>query len=310
MIIPIVLAFVSVTLFSLALLQLGFSEERQVKRVVKGLSEYVVVQAREAEPLIQPFQDRILKPVLRWLLVRAQRVTPHGVSETLRRQLATAGSRRLKAEELLVVKFFAAVAGAVLSAVVAVLWTLPLRGGLFMALLGAILGFFIPDAWLSHAVAKRKLLIQRALPDMLDMLTISVEAGLGFDSALAKLVAKSSGPLAEEFALALQEVQAGMSRRDALRNLAERTDVPDLRTFVTSILQAEVLGIGINSILRSQGREMRVRRRQHAEEVAQKAPVKMVFPVVLCIFPATLLVIAGPAVIAIARAFGFILGGG
>lgn len=134
------------------------------------------------------------------------------------------------------------------------------------------------------------------------MLTISVEAGLGFDQAIAKIVQMSRGPLAEEFARMLQEIQAGASRSDALKRMTTRTEVQELNTFATAIVQAEQLGIPIANVLRVQSKEMRLVRRQHAEEQAQKTPVKIVFPLVLCILPATLIVILGPAVLSIAQA--------
>jgi tight adherence protein C len=140
---------------------------------------------------------------------------------------------------------------------------------------------------------------------MLDMLTISVEAGLGFDQAMAKLVRNSTGPLAKEFARMLQEVQAGVERNQALRHMAQRADVSDLNAFITAIIQADVFGVSVSSVLRTQAKEMRLKRRQYAEEQAQKAPVKLVFPLILCILPATILVILGPAVVSIGRAFGY-----
>ncbi len=311
MITVLALTFVSVALLTFMVAQLGLSGDRQVKRALKHVSEYAAVQAGEAEPLIQPFPDRILKPIGRWLLGKARHLGPKAVRDDLKRQLLVAGNpARLRGEELLVVKsvsgFVILLAGLLLS----LLFSFSFGLTVLVGMAGGLLGFFAPDFWLAHRASIRKRQIRRSLPDMLDMLTISVEAGLGFDSALAKLVSTTRGPLAEEFAGTLQEIQAGMSRKDALRALAERTDVPDLNTFIMSIIQAEVFGVSVNAILRGQAKEMRLKRRQHAEEVAQKAPVKMVFPVVLCILPATLLVVAGPAVISIARAFGFILSGG
>jgi tight adherence protein C len=139
---------------------------------------------------------------------------------------------------------------------------------------------------------------------MLDMLTIAVEAGLGFDAAVTKYVRNQSGPLAQEFAVALREVQAGMTRREALRALANRCDVAELSAFITAMVQADVFGVSVGSVLRTQSREMRVKRRQRAEEIAQKAPAKMVFPLILCILPATLIVLMAPAILSIIRLFG------
>jgi len=149
---------------------------------------------------------------------------------------------------------------------------------------------------------KRQERILTALPDALDMLTVCVEAGLGFDSALAQVARNTRGPLAEEFARALQEMQIGLSRVQALRAVADRSTVPELRAFVSSLVQASELGVPVARVLREQTGEMRVRRRQRAEEKAQKVPVKIMFPVVTCLFPALLVVIIGPGVISIAHA--------
>jgi Flp pilus assembly protein TadB len=167
----------------------------------------------------------------------------------------------------------------------------------------SMLMFFAPDLWLSHRVQKYQDEIVRNLPDMLDMLTISVEAGLGFDAALAKLVCNTDGALAREFGRALQDVQAGSSRKEALRDLAERVQVSELAAFTAAITQADMFGISIAHVLHTQAGELRLRRRQRAEELAQKAPVKMVIPLVACILPATIIVILGPAAVKIAGMF-------
>lgn len=159
------------------------------------------------------------------------------------------------------------------------------------------LGFIAPDAWLSGAISSRQTALRRALPDMLDMLLVSVEAGLGFDAAISKVVSSTKGPLPEEFNVVLQEIGAGMPRRDALSRLADRTGVPELSSFIMAIVQADVFGVSIANVLRTQAREMRVRRRQRAEELAQSAPAKMVFPLIICILPATLIVVITPAII-------------
>ena len=141
--------------------------------------------------------------------------------------------------------------------------------------------------------------ILRAVPDTLDLLTISVRAGLGFDSALAKVVEKTNGPLADEFARALAEIRVGRPRRDALRDVVERTEVPGLSAFVGAIIQAEQLGVPIAKVLQVQSEQLRIERRQRAEEMANKAPIKMLFPLVGCIFPSMFIVILGPAIILI-----------
>ena len=160
-------------------------------------------------------------------------------------------------------------------------------------------GFFLPDLLLINKAQHRSDQIERALPDSIDLLTISVESGLAFDAALAQVARNSDGPLAEEFTRVLKEIQIGSSRSEALRGLSERTDVNDLRVFLNSMVQAEKLGIPIADVLRVQAAEMRLKRSQRIEEQAMKLPVKIIFPLILCIMPAMFIVILGPAVISI-----------
>jgi tight adherence protein C len=164
-------------------------------------------------------------------------------------------------------------------------------------IVGAVLGFYAPDIIVYDVGDRRQKALQRTLPDILDTLTVSVEAGLGFDAALVQVTKHGMGPVAGEFSRMLQEMQIGRSRVDALRGVAQRTKVPELRNFCAIVAQATELGLPIASVLREQAREMRVRRRQNAEETAQKIPVKIMFPVVFCIFPSLFIVILGPGVL-------------
>ena len=161
-------------------------------------------------------------------------------------------------------------------------------------------GYLLPDLLLSNAATNRQKRIRLELPDTLDQMTIGVEAGLGFEAAMARAGRSGDGPLAEELVRTLQEVQAGMSRADAMRGLAERNDVAELRQFVLAVRQAETYGIPIAQVLRAQAAELRVKRRQRAEEQAMKLPVKVIFPLVLCILPAIFVVVLGPAAIRVA----------
>lgn len=303
----VVLAAVSVTLFVYSLLSVLFSEERRVSKRVRGLSDYEASEAAQMQPLVKPFGERILRPAGARANERLRSLFPAGQRKALITRLEQAGRNAPGApEEHLALQLLCAALVSAGTALVTFLATRDVRRAAFGALLGAAAGFLAPSLWLRMRISERKLAIRRALPDMLDMLTISVEAGLGFDAAVSKLVSNSKGPLAEEFARMLAEVQAGISRQDAFRHLADRTDVPELSTFATSMVQADVFGISVSNVLRTQAREMRVKRRQFAEEIAQKAPVKIVFPLVLCILPATLIVILGPAMVSIGRAFGLL----
>jgi len=234
-----------------------------------------------------------------WLRSIALRLSPAGVAGRLQRRLDLAGNPPTwTTDRVLAAKGLGLFLGAGLGA----LLTFRSAGWLVLGLaVGAVFGFFLPDLLLVNAGQKRQEKIRRALPDALDMLTVCVEAGLGFDAALAQVARNTAGPLAQECARVLQEMQIGKSRNEALRSLTERTTVAELRAFVSALAQAGELGVPIASVLREQAREMRIRRRQRAEEQAQKVPVKILFPLIVCLFPAMFVVIIGPGAISIAR---------
>jgi len=235
-----------------------------------------------------------------WARSLALRLSPSGVSGSLQRRLDLAGNpASWAADRILAMKGFGLIVGAALGVLFG--FHSPALAIVYAAI-GAVCLFFLPDVLLYNMGIKRQEAILSGLPDALDMLTVCVEAGLGFDSALAQVARNTHGPLAEEFARALQEMQIGLSRVQALRAMADRTTVAELRAFVSSLVQASELGVPVARVLREQTVEMRVRRRQRAEEKAQKVPVKIMFPVVTCLFPALLVVIVGPGVISIAQA--------
>jgi tight adherence protein C len=236
-----------------------------------------------------------------WLRQIAVRMSPAGVGATLQRKLDLAGNPPTwSPDRVLAAKGFGLLAGAGLGALLgvgSVGWLVLCLGA------GAVVGFFLPDLLLYNVGQKRQTLIRKALPDALDMLTVCVEAGLGFDAALAQVARNTRGPLAQECSRVLQEMQIGKSRNQALRALTDRTTAPELRAFVSALVQAGELGVPIAQVLREQAREMRVRRRQRAEEQAQKVPVKILFPLIFCLFPAMFVVIIGPAAISIVKVF-------
>jgi tight adherence protein C len=184
------------------------------------------------------------------------------------------------------------------------LFTGGISAGLIFGLIGVGFGYLMPEFWLGGRIKKRQKVILRSIPDTLDLLTISVRAGLGFDAALAKVVEKLPGPLSDEFRRALAEVRVGKTRRDALRDMVPRTQVAPLSNFIGAIIQAEQLGVSISKVLQVQSEQLRIERRQRAEEMAAKAPIKMLFPLVGCIFPALFIVILGPAIIKIMGTLG------
>ena len=234
-----------------------------------------------------------------WARNLAVRLSPAGVAGSLQRRLDLAGNPgSWTADRILALKGIAILIGAAIGVLFGV--HRPALAIVYAAIAGAI-GFFLPDILLYNAGIKRQAQILSALPDALDMLTVCVEAGLGFDGALAQVARNTKGPLAEEFARTLQEMQIGLSRAQALRGMVARTTVPELRSFVGALVQASELGIPVARVLREQSSEMRIRRRQRAEERAQKVPVKIMFPLVMCLFPALLVIIIGPGVISIAH---------
>jgi tight adherence protein C len=171
-------------------------------------------------------------------------------------------------------------------------------GGLIL-----FMGFFGPEASLSRSIDDRRKEMEKTLPDIIDLLVISVEAGLGFEAAMGRVVQNVPGELSKEFSRTLQETRVGVARQDALRGMVERTDVDDLNSFILSLIQADQFGVSISRMLRVQAEEMRIRRRQRIQEKAFKAPVKMIFPMMFCIFPSIFIVIIGPAVISITEVF-------
>lgn len=302
------LAFASVSILTGVVLTLGFSEERQVRRALRSVTEWEGQQASVAEPLLKPFRARVLSPAAGALTGALRRLMPANARDRMQHVIDLAGNPgKVSPEGVTGLRIASTLVCAAVITVALILartgFTL-LAAAIFLAVVAV--GYFVPDLWLTQLRQGRQDQIRRSLPDMIDMLTISVQAGLGFDLALAKLVRSTEGPLAHEFARMLSEVQAGVSRREALRHLGERTEVPELDAFIVAMVQADAFGVSISGILQTQSSELRKKRRQNAEEAAQKAPVKMVFPIIMCILPATLLVIIGPAVVSIGRAFGLI----
>ena len=247
-----------------------------------------------------PALDRIIIPFFSKMKGLALRLSPSGTSDRLTRLLDLAGNpagwtvERLlgfKGVGLLLAGFFGVLFGG-----------LGPKGLLFGAV-GATAGFLLPDLLVMNTGAKRQEVLRRGLADALDMLTVCVEAGQGFDGAILHVARSVEGPVAGEFARVLAEIQIGKSRGDAFSSLSARTKVPEIRTFVTALVQADRLGLPIGSVLREQSVQMRLIRRQRAEEKAQKVPVKILFPMLLCIFPALFIVIIGPGAIQMINTF-------
>ena len=284
----------------------GIAGKSPIDPVQARLIQLGSMQARNLEELElqQPFIERTLRPLATRLSGSVARITSASFASRTQHRLALAGNPgNLSVTEWLGMKgIFALLFGGGL----AVLMLLVASGMVMVLALGVLglgIGYIAPEFWLGKRVKKRQKAIIRMIPDSLDLLTISVRAGLGFDAALAKVVEKVEGPLSDEFRRALAEVRVGKSRREALRDIVPRTEVGPLTNFIGAIIQAEQLGVSISKVLQVQSEQLRIERRQRAEEQAAKAPIKMLFPLVGCIFPSLFIVILGPAVILIVQNF-------
>lgn len=257
-----------------------------------------------AQRLARPFVERIVRPLVRRVVAAVGSITPSDHRVRVRTKLAQAGlDARSRPEEVIAAQGIGFVVGLALGVAVLVSDVLsPVLAILVLLLLMAV-GTMAPMVWLARKVTERTDGIRRDLPETLDLLAISVEAGLGLEGAMEVVVARDDGPLARELSRTLQEMELGLSRRDALANLKQRTQVTELSTFVQALVQADVLGMPLGRVLKIQADEMRVKRRQWARERAGKLPVKILFPLVACIFPAILVVILGPAMSQIGQAF-------
>jgi len=288
-------------LLSVGVLAFPNSSRREVSRSLGAIGGIGGGMTTLRAPATESFVDRVLVPCFRALARFARRFSPDGVNARILRRLDLAGNppgatvdRQLafKGAGCLILGLLGCVFGR------HSLLLLVLFGVSFSAA-----GFYLPDILLYNSGLKRQQKIQQALPDALDLLTISVEAGLGFDAALGQVARNTQGPLAGEFFRVLQEMQIGKTRSDSFRALGARTDVAELRGFVGAMTQADAFGIPIADVLREQAKEMRLKRQQRAEEKAQKVPVKVLFPLVFFIFPALFVVIIGPGAISIFHAF-------
>lgn len=295
----------------LFLLIVGVAGGSSIDPVQARLTQLRSTKAANLEELDlqQPLSERTLRPLVARFSRLGARLSSASSADSAERRLALAGNPGdLRLTDWMGLKVIVGIAtGAFLFLGVA------LAGGglsdpvsllerLLLGCVGFGIGYIVPEFWLGSRIRGRQKVILKAIPDTLDLLTISVRAGLGFDMALAKVVEKMPGPLSDEFRRALAEVRVGKARRDALRDIVPRTNVQPLSNFIGAIIQAEQLGVSISKVLQVQSEQLRIERRQRAEEQAARAPIKMLFPLVGCIFPSLFIVILGPAMIAIIKA--------
>jgi tight adherence protein C len=299
MIAGIALIFVALVVV-IAALALSPRSETGVNRSMAVLEALTSAPKEMKQELDAPFADRVLLPLLASAQGLGRRLTPADANERIHEKLELAGNPRGWTADRVssgkVVGFFAALG---LSLMFTFALGMPLLPTLGIVMAASVAGYMAPNFYLYQRAYDRAAIMQKALPDAIDLLTISVESGLGFDAAVAQVARNTEGPLAGEFARMLQEMQIGRGRTDALRSMADRTNLPDLRAFVSAMVQADAFGIPIGQVLRVQSSEIRVKKRQWAEEQAQKVPVKILIPLIFCILPCLFIVVLGPAGITI-----------
>ncbi|MGH8892434.1 MAG: type II secretion system F family protein [Actinomycetes bacterium] len=291
---------------ALALATVGVitSEKQQVGRSLAAVQALNAAPAAMQRELNKPFNQRVVAPGLAKLTLLGRRFTPSDHMSRIRHRLELAGNPpRWDVDRVIALKMLGLIVGFLLGVSVPTLIGAALLTVVGLTIAATATGYFTPNLILYQMGYNRREQMRKELPDALDLLTISVEAGLAFDAALSQVARNTTGPLAEEFFRVLQEMQIGLGRPDALRALGDRTDLPELHGFVTAMVQADSFGIPIASVLRVQAHEMRVKRSQRAEELAQKVPVKILFPLIFCILPSLFVVILGPAAITIIDSF-------
>jgi tight adherence protein C len=273
------------------------SERQAVNRSLAAVRAMDSAPDHMKAELDKPFGERVVSPTMGRLTELGRRFTAGEQSERIRHKLELAGNPvGWDVDRVIAFKMLGLLIGVVVGLLIGLM-----VGGLLptvaITIAVTLLGFYLPNLVLYQNAYNRSEQIRKDLPDALDLLTISVEAGLAFDAAVSQVARNTQGPLADEFFRVLQEMQIGMGRTEAMRALGERTDVEELQSFVTAMVQADAFGIPIANVLRVQAKEMRVKRSQRAEEKAQKVPVKILFPLIFCILPVLFIVVLGPAAI-------------
>jgi tight adherence protein C len=298
-----VLLFIALVCFAgaaFAVAEVATYPARLKERSIRRASDYGRVRIPDKADDVLKFRDRVVGPAVQRLAAITLRLNPRTNVEAIGARLMSAGlGQRVTPGSFLAVKGAGLVGGVVVGLILTASGSVPL-GLVSTVVLGAV-GFMGPEVLLSSRIRSRRDAVRVDLPDALDLLAVSVEAGLGFDGAITKLTEHMEGPLVQEFSMMLSEIRIGEARQTALKNMATRVDAPELSSFVRAVVQADQLGISLGRILRVQAADSRLRRQAAAEERAMKAPIKMIFPTVLCIFPAMFIVLLGPALMNILK---------
>lgn len=275
-----------------------------IKRLEKIIRTQVDEKKLEEDELSKPFTERVIRPLFTMISEVLARFMPVKKRDKLQQALQYAGTPgNLQPHEFQVIQYVMIIVLTLFG------WLAAFTAGkgVFIQILFAFGGGFTAHLmckfFLTMRIRKRQVAIQKELPDILDLLTVSIDAGLGFDAALFRVVEKFEGKLSDELRTTLQEIQMGKSRREALRDLGQRTGVDDLLTFVGSMIQADQLGVSISKVIRTQAEQVRLKRRQRIEEKAMKAPVKMLIPLIFFIFPTIFIVLLGPAMLKLMKLF-------
>ncbi len=302
---PLLLLIGLVLVLGVGVILVGMRAPRQEDALEARLAELGALgrtATLEEIELSLPFSERVIRPILQKVAALIGRMTPSQTLARTRRYLELAGlSQKIGPAEFVAARYILSL---VLGGVVILLMgrlDIPMSRKLLLIVVSFVLGYYVPGSWLGSKIRQRQKEILKSLPDALDLLTICVEAGLSFDAAMAKVVEKWDNELSRAFARVLQEIQLGKLRREALRNMADTMDIRDVSNFVAALIQADQLGVSIAKVLRIQSDQMRVRRRQRAEELARQAPIKMIIPIVFLIFPALFIILLGPGVLTVMR---------
>lgn len=297
-----ILGIVMVAL-AIALVASALSSDTEATGVTRSLAALEAMTSAPKElraDLERPFSERVLEPFQQRALDIGRRLSGADSAERIRRRLDLAGNPAgWTVDRVVSAKVLMAVAGVMIALSLSLILGMSLPTRIAVVIAGLVIGFFGPNFYLYQKTYDRSARLQRELPDALDLLTISVESGLGFDAAVQQVARNTQGPLADEFSRVLREMQIGQGRSGALRAFSDRTNVQEVRGFVSAMIQADSFGIPIAQVLRVQSSEMRVKRRQRAEEKAQQVPVKITVPLIFCILPCLFIAVMGPAVISI-----------